>query len=106
MSLRPKTIDFETISSQFILQLELFFSTRTSSIKGMDLFQMVYDLCNAHPTPFAQQLYLKISEFLTRQCQLVTSRITQPTDNLIGLYLTEWDQYSIASAYANMIWYN
>ncbi len=78
MSLRGKKVDFELLYSQLEINLELLYeltsipSTSSSTvISGIKLYQIVYDLCTAHPTPHTDMLISRLKLFLIKVADLI-----------------------------------
>lgn len=64
MSLRPKEVKFLPIWSNLKTELDKIFNCEPgSSVRGMELFSDVYQLCVALPKPYTDQLYQYIGEY-------------------------------------------
>ncbi|TPX34674.1 hypothetical protein SmJEL517_g02760 [Synchytrium microbalum] len=102
MSLRPKKVVFETVFPDFCKELSNMYEFNNIHVSGIDMFQMVYDMCTAAPRPHTEALFDGISDFLTRHATLQLNNLLQ-FDDVVTAYATEWDKYSTASRFANVI---
>ncbi|KAF9433534.1 Cullin-2 [Entomortierella beljakovae] len=103
MSLRRKRIDFNVAFEEFRHDLvRMFDFTGTSTVSGMGMYQLVYDICNAQPKPFSERLYCAIAEFLCDYATGVRQAILSQ-DEVVPVYATYWKKYSIATFYLNSI---
>ncbi|KAF9427117.1 Cullin-2 [Podila epigama] len=103
MSLRRKRIDFNVAFNQFKGDMiKMFdFSGTSNSVSGMDMHQLVYDICNSIPKPFPEKLYIAIADFLVEYTVGVRTEILNH-DDVVPTYAMYWRQYSVASFYLNM----
>ncbi|KAL1921300.1 uncharacterized protein VTP21DRAFT_11016 [Calcarisporiella thermophila] len=101
MSLRRKHINFEQTFAEFRKDLEMMyqFSTR-AQISGIDMLQMVYEMCNAYPNPNTARLFNAIADFLLEVTTNARETILSHGD-LVSAYTKEWNRFSLASDYAN-----
>ncbi|KAI9493422.1 hypothetical protein BDB00DRAFT_371277 [Zychaea mexicana] len=70
MSLRRKVINFEKKFAELQMTLDAIFSFSTvvdaHRISGMNMYQLVYDMCNAIPRPFTDRLFAGIAEYIDK----------------------------------------
>ncbi|KAJ3085451.1 Cullin-2 [Quaeritorhiza haematococci] len=102
MSLRPKKIDFAAVFGQFKSELTNMYNFSNVRISGIDMFQMVYDMCTAHPKPHTELLFNSIADFLAEHATNIEQKILQH-DDIVSAYAHEWEKYKTASTYANII---
>lgn len=82
MSLKPKviffqnsleSIEFNPVYHVLAQQLDKLFTTHTEAFNGLALYQLVYDLCTATPSPFVEELYQSLCVFLEQKAQSACS---------------------------------
>ncbi|TPX37950.1 hypothetical protein SeMB42_g06778 [Synchytrium endobioticum] len=102
MSLRPKKIDFQAVFADFCKELSNMYSFNNVHVSGIDMFQMVYDMCTAAPRSHTEVLFEGISGFLRDHTTSELQKIVQH-DDIVAAYATEWEKYSTASRFTNII---
>ena len=72
MTLRPKTIDFDASFQLFKKELNgMFVISDQKPVQGMNLYQMTFDMCNAWPDSYAEQLLKGLTDFFDENTLLV-----------------------------------
>ncbi|CAO3682770.1 unnamed protein product [Rhizopus stolonifer] len=97
---QKKTIDFEQHFTQLTEMLNgiYFLSHKQPQIKGMTMYQIVYDLCVATPKSFKEDVFNGIAEYIQKhtinQCNLILSH-----DDIVTAYAKAFDQFALAAEY-------
>ncbi|KAK9767992.1 hypothetical protein K7432_001722 [Basidiobolus ranarum] len=103
MSLKPKRINFEKTFGDFEKNLvDLYNMSGFTKVSGMNMFQLVYDLCTARPRPYTEKLFNSIANFLVERTKIIKETILEPED-VINAYAKEWNKYFMASQYAESV---
>ncbi|EGF83770.1 hypothetical protein BATDEDRAFT_84491 [Batrachochytrium dendrobatidis JAM81] len=102
MSLRPKVIDFPTAFASFQAGLQEMFLLSNNHVQGMDMYQIVYDICTARPKPFVEELLQGIVQYLLGHTVRLKQLILEHED-IVSAYSAEWEQYYTASYYADRV---
>ncbi|RIB08915.1 Cullin [Gigaspora rosea] len=103
MSLRPKRIVFDRTFPEFKQDLERLFNfTGLDQVSGMNMYQLVYDMCTSSPKPHTNKLFNAIAEFLT-QYTIKIRRSILDHDDVVSAYAREWEHYRIASDVSSKI---
>lgn len=104
MSLKPKQLNIPLALDTFIKHIREIYESQSTCVSGMDLFQMVYDLCNAFPKSCNTHLHQSISTFLETQSVFIRERILNSCD-ILTAYNDEWTQFQLATNFTNIVWY-
>ncbi|KAI8904367.1 Cullin [Gorgonomyces haynaldii] len=103
MSLRPKVVQFEPLFEEFRSELmTLFLVENSASVRGMDLYQLVFDLCNAWPESHAERLLMGLIQFFNECAIIIRSNILQH-DDIVSSYAHQWKKYQLATAYTDTV---
>ncbi|KAF9343644.1 Cullin-2, partial [Mortierella sp. NVP85] len=103
MSLRRKRIDFSVAFDELKRDMvKMFDFSGTGPVSGMGMYQLVYDICNSVPKPFAEKLYCAIAEFL-REYAINVRQTILSQEQVVPLYAKYWEKYSTATFYLNDI---
>lgn len=92
-----------------IVQIEKMFNGEGTKVSGMDIFQMVFDACNARPKSLATNLHTEVQMLLERLCKDIQHKICGDMvgdRDVLSLYIDEWNRYELASHYTDMIWFD
>ncbi|RKP15234.1 hypothetical protein BJ684DRAFT_18424 [Piptocephalis cylindrospora] len=71
-------------------------------VSAMRLYQLVYALCTAQPTPFASRTFHHLAEFLNSVAQGALKEITLKQD-LVQAYADAWARYHRSTMYLSII---
>lgn len=98
MSLRPKRINFAQVYEEFQNDVHKLYSfSGLDNVKGMKLYQLVYDMCVATPKPYTETLFNRIAAYL---CHLTTdmlqSLLLDPV-SILSAYNHHFQRYAFAS---------
>ena len=63
----------------------------------------MYNLCTAHPQPFAERTYNALKEFLQDHVNTVRETIMAADADLLVVYREAWGTFSIGSAVAGAL---
>ncbi|KAI9159573.1 hypothetical protein H9P43_008913 [Blastocladiella emersonii ATCC 22665] len=106
MSLGRKRIDFEAVFTGFIRVVDQLFSCTPSDpgavVGGMDLYESVYQMCNTRPKPMAEDLFLRLADYLARHTQEIAKRV-HASDHALQTYAAEWEIYLFATQTLNIV---
>ncbi|KAH6602408.1 hypothetical protein BASA61_001156 [Batrachochytrium salamandrivorans] len=102
MSLRPKVIQFSPTFAAFRDGLQDLYLFNNRKVYGMDMYQMVYDICTARPKAFVEELLQGIVQYLLDHVTELEQLIMTHED-IVSSYATQWDRYQTASHYTNRI---
>ena len=80
----------------------MYLETETEVLSGIELYQMTFDMCNAHPQSHGEQLLLGIIQFLKETVTIIRQQVWARSD-IIFAYAKHWTKYQIASGYLNVI---
>ncbi|ORZ32459.1 Cullin family-domain-containing protein [Catenaria anguillulae PL171] len=69
----------------------------------MDLYTLVYSMCNTRPKPMHEDLFLRIADFLHRHTLAVSDRILANAHQPLQAYATEWAIYLHAAQTLNIV---
>ncbi|KAG2185928.1 hypothetical protein INT43_002366 [Umbelopsis isabellina] len=94
MSLRRKKIEFGPAFAQFERDMHAIFTF--SGLSGLDTYQLAYDMCNATPNPFSQQLFLGIAEYLETYTTGLREVILDH-DDVVSAYAEAFERYDVAA---------
>ncbi|CAO3629909.1 unnamed protein product [Mucor fragilis] len=100
MTLRRKAIDFDEHFSQLIDMLNgiYSFSSKQQQIKGMTMYQVVYDMCIAIPRPFTDKVFTGIAEYIDRhtvnECKMMLTH-----DDIVTSYARAFERFALAAEY-------
>ncbi|KAI9476498.1 MAG: Cullin [Benjaminiella poitrasii] len=101
MTLRRKAIDFNEHFSQLVEMLNGIFAfnqKQQQQIKGMTMYQVVYDMCIAIPRPFTEKVFIGIAEYLDRHTLNECKRILKH-DDIVTAYARAFRQFALAAEY-------
>ncbi|KAI7901142.1 Cullin [Cokeromyces recurvatus] len=100
MTLRRKAIDFNEHFSQLIEMLNgiFAFNSKQQQIKGMTMYQVVYDMCIAIPRPFTEKVFIGIAEYLDQHTLNECKRILKH-DDIVTTYARAFKQFALAAEY-------
>jgi hypothetical protein len=100
MTLRRKAIDFDEHFSQLLDMLNgvYSFSPKQQQIKGMTMYQIVYDLCIAIPRSFADKTFTGIAEYLDRHTMNECKYMLQH-DDIVTAYARAFERFALAAEY-------
>ncbi|RKP08790.1 Cullin [Thamnocephalis sphaerospora] len=80
--------------------LRLYHGNVQSNLSGIELHQLVYDMCSATPTPYAERLFASIARFLElRVDQLYQEIVSNP--DILSAYAVAWEHYALVSRSVN-----
>ncbi|GAB5592584.1 hypothetical protein Unana1_07484 [Umbelopsis nana] len=94
MSLRRKKIEFAPAFAQFERDMHAIYTF--SGLSGLNTYQLAYDLCNATPNPFSQQLFIGIAEYLETYTTGLREVILDH-DDVVTAYAQAFERYDVAS---------
>ncbi|KAI8582431.1 hypothetical protein K450DRAFT_227154 [Umbelopsis ramanniana AG] len=94
MSLRRKKIEFSSAFAQFERDMHAIYTY--SGLSGLDTYQLAYDLCNATPNPYSQQLFIGIAEYLETYTTGLREVILEH-DDVVTAYAQAFEKYDVAS---------
>ncbi|KAG1175897.1 hypothetical protein G6F70_001922 [Rhizopus microsporus] len=100
LCLQRKPINFEEHFSQLIDMLNgiYSFSQKQPQIKGMTMYQIVYDLCVASPRSFSDKVFSGIAEYIdahtVNQCRFILSH-----DDVVTAYANAFERFALAAEY-------
>lgn len=100
MTLRRKAIDFDEHFSQLINMLNgiFSFSSKQQQIKGMTMYQVVYDMCIAIPRPFTDRVFTGIAEYIDNHT-LNECKIMLTHDDIVTFYARAFERFALAAEY-------
>ncbi|KAI9261530.1 Cullin [Phascolomyces articulosus] len=99
MTLRRKLINFDKKFEELRLTLDSIFCFSTVDahrISGMNMYQLVYDMCNAIPRPFTDRLFAGIAEYIDKHTTAVCERILIH-DDIVTAYAHEFERFELAA---------
>ncbi|KAI8054636.1 Cullin [Syncephalis plumigaleata] len=99
--LQEQMISFETAFAQLQDGLyRLYHVVGLNDMSGMTLYRLVYNLCNASPESYAEQLFSSIAVFLDQHIDNLYQDIVQASD-ILTAYAIAWRRYNLASQATN-----
>lgn len=72
------------------------------TIRGMDMYQQVYDICTARQKPYAGELLQGIFKMLLEYSKVLNDNIMGHED-VVAAYAAEWSRFRIASGYCDRV---
>ncbi|CDS08016.1 hypothetical protein LRAMOSA01965 [Lichtheimia ramosa] len=99
MSLRRKPINFDNKFTELQSTFDAIFrvsSTSDKSISGMNMYQLVYDMCNAIPRPFTDRLFAGVADYLDKHTVRVCEEILSHND-IATAYAREFERFELAA---------
>ncbi|KAL1931391.1 hypothetical protein VTP01DRAFT_9533 [Rhizomucor pusillus] len=100
MSLRRKPINFETKFNELAATFDAIFSfsaLESKGVSGMNMYQLVYDMCNAIPRPYTDRLFAGVAEYIDRHTMHVCETILSH-DDIATAYAREFERFEVAAA--------
>ncbi|KAI8983702.1 Cullin [Pilobolus umbonatus] len=100
MSLRRKAINFDEHFTDLIDILNGIYSlsSQQREIKGMTMYQVVYDLCVAVPKPFTEEVFNGIAEYIDKhtvnECVMILAH-----DDIVTAYAKAFERFALAAEY-------
>ncbi|KAJ1974561.1 hypothetical protein H4R34_004675 [Dimargaris verticillata] len=102
-SLKRKRRPFDRMFGEFRHDLaKLYAFAGVDSVSGMEMIQLVYDLCTARPRPFVEQTFNAIAQYLEDLTARMLVQIVQ-CDDVLRAYCHHWQQFHTASIYTDAI---
>ncbi|OAD77735.1 Cullin [Phycomyces blakesleeanus NRRL 1555(-)] len=97
MSLRRKPINFEKTFAELKDILDAIFSfSALGGVSGMNMFQLIYDMCNAIPQPFTEKVFTGIAEYIDKHTVELCQNILKH-DDLVTAYARPFERFKLAA---------